>query len=199
MGIEKELQRRIVKQKTSEHIELLRTCVKVSENYEERDLKTFEEDTAEFIKDQQALMVHLQSFLKNLADMMPIKKAERDYYTQFSNFLEKYEETKQKKSGQLGELAHVQLLSGEQQAGLKTKLAEIGLKFQNPFIHISNWVKGEVLTLDALIRCVQHIQNIDQMKRKTIENIRDTEDTIRKLNSGQFTFSGLLKDESGKK
>ena len=58
-------------------------------------------------------MVHLQSFLKNLAEMVPIKKAERDYYTQFSLFLEKYEETKMKKSGQLGELAHVQLISGD--------------------------------------------------------------------------------------
>ena len=197
--VEKELDKLKVKAKTSEHIALLRACVGVNENYEAQDLKTLEEDTAEFIRDQQQLMGHLQSFLSNLASMVPIKKAEREYYTHFSGFLEKYEETKMKKTARTGELAHVQLISGDQQQGLKQKLAEIGASFQNPFIHISNWVKGEVLTLDALIKCVEQIHNIEAMKRKTIEAIKDTEETIRKLNSGQFTFSGMLRDESGKK
>ena len=197
--VEKELDKLKVRCKTHEHIDLLRACVAVNENYEAHDLKTLEEDTSEFIRDQQQLMVHLQSFLGNLAAMVPIKKAERDYYTHFSAFLEKYEETKMRKSARQGELAHVQLISGDQQEGLKHKLSEIGTSFQNPFIHISNWVKGEVLTLDALIKCVEQIQNIEAMKRKTIEAIKDTEDTIRKLNSGQFTFSGMLKDDSGKK
>jgi hypothetical protein len=88
--------------------------------------------------------------------MLPIKKAERDYYLHFSTFLEKYEESKMKKSNKQGEFAHVQLLSGESNATLKHKLAEIGRSFQNPFVHISNWVKGEVLTLNALIACVEY-------------------------------------------
>ncbi len=50
-------------------------------------------------------MQHLQSFLGTLGQMMPLKKAEREYYTQFSNFLDKYEQTKLK--NKIGALAHV--------------------------------------------------------------------------------------------
>lgn len=66
-----------------------------------------------------------------------------------------------KKSGAVGQLAHVQLISGPGSDHLKQKLEAIGQQFQNPFIHISNWVKGEVFTLDALIVCVQYMQGIE--------------------------------------
>ena len=39
------------------------------------------------------------SFKSTLKDIVPLKLAERKYYQDFSTFLEKYEETKQKKSG----------------------------------------------------------------------------------------------------
>ena len=52
-------------------------------------------------------MQHLVSFNERLKGMLPIKQAEKEYYKQFSIFLGKYEETKNLKSGQTGELAHV--------------------------------------------------------------------------------------------
>lgn len=55
--------------------------------------------------------------------------SERAYYQQFSSFLEKYEETKQKKSGQIGELAHVRLISGPGQEHLKQKLEGLAADF----------------------------------------------------------------------
>lgn len=73
--------------------------------------------------------------------MLPIKQAEKEYYKQFSIFLSRYEETKNKKSGQKGELAHVQLISGDGQDNLKAKLEAISSTFKNPFIYISNWIK----------------------------------------------------------
>ena len=58
-------------------------------------------------------MVHLQSFNEKLRGMLTIKQAEKEYYKQFSTFLSRYEETKNKKSGQIGELAHISLISGD--------------------------------------------------------------------------------------
>jgi hypothetical protein len=52
-----------------------------------------------FINDQKILMQHLMTFKTTLKDIVPLKMSERAYYQQFSSFLERYEETKQKKSG----------------------------------------------------------------------------------------------------
>lgn len=120
---------------------LLRDSVEVNERYEERDQKIFLEETLEFIADQKLLLTHLQSFNEKLRGMLPIKQAEKEYYKQFSVFLSRYEETKNKKSNKTGELAHVQLISGEGQDNLKAKLEAINTQFKNPFIYISNWIK----------------------------------------------------------
>jgi len=117
----------------------------------------------------------------------------------FSAFLEKYEENKQSKSGQVGALAHVRLISGPGNDHLKQKLERMGQTFENPFIHISNWVKGEQYSLDALIQCVEEMYSIDQQKAKAIAMIADTKETINKLNSGKFTFGSMLKNDSEKK
>jgi hypothetical protein len=55
--------------------------------------------------------------------MMPLKQAEMAYYKQFSGFLDKYEQTKNK--NQVGALAHVCLISGDGNDHLKTKLEAI--------------------------------------------------------------------------
>jgi hypothetical protein len=43
---------------------------------------------------------------------MPLKVQERAYYAEFSKFLTVYEESKDKRGQQVGELAHVRLVSG---------------------------------------------------------------------------------------
>jgi hypothetical protein len=42
------------------------------------------------------------------------------------------------------------LISGQGGGYLKNKLEKLGEDFQNPFLHISHWVKGEVYSLAAL-------------------------------------------------
>jgi hypothetical protein len=103
-----------------------------------------------FIGEQKALLEHLRTFKDTLKDIVPLKQTESAYYKSFTNFLEKYEENHQKKSGKVGELAHVRLISGDGQGFLKDKINDLGLNFQNPFLHISHWVKGEVYSLEAL-------------------------------------------------
>lgn len=51
-------------------------------------------DINKFIADQKILMTHLLTFKSTLKDIVPLKLAEREYYRQFSTFLEKYEESK---------------------------------------------------------------------------------------------------------
>jgi hypothetical protein len=117
----------------------------------------------------------------------------------FSSFLEKYEENKQSKSGQVGALSHVKLISGPGNDHLKQKLERMGQDFENPFIHISNWVKGEQYSLDALIQSVEEMYSIDSQKKNCIAMIADTQATIDKLNSGKFTFGAMLKSDQEKK
>ena len=113
--------------------------------------------------------------------------------------MERYEENKNKKAGKIGELAHVNLISGDGKDNLKAKLQAISTQFKNPFIHISNWIKQEQYTLDALIASITYMQSIDARKAKTQLAIRDIDDEISKLNSGKFTFGSIFKDDAGKK
>ena len=71
----------------------------------------------------------------------------------------------------------------------------MGQDFENPFIHISNWVKGEQYSLDALIQSVEEMYSIDSQKKAAIAMIADTQATIDKLNSGKFTFGAMLKSD----
>lgn len=69
------------------------------QNVEDRQIELFMGEINKFINDQKILMQHLMTFKTTLKDIVPLKMSERAYYQQFSSFLEKYEETKQKKSG----------------------------------------------------------------------------------------------------
>ena len=69
----------------------------------------------------------------------------------------------------------MRLISGPGNDHLKQKLEKMGQDFENPFIHISNWVKGEVYSLDALIQSVDEMQSIDGQKKQAIVMINDTE------------------------
>ena len=66
--------------------------------------------------------LHLQNFRSTLKNIVPIKEQERLYYTQFSNFLERYEEGRGSASHEVGALAHVRLITGDRNAALKDKL-----------------------------------------------------------------------------
>ena len=64
---------------------------------------------------------------------------------------------------------------------MKQKLEGLANDFQNPFIHISNWVKGEVYCLGALQEAYDEMISIPVQKTQAIEQIRDTEETINRL------------------
>ena len=71
-----------------------RATLPVVEDYQERDVSVFAEDVNRFASDQKNLNLHLGEFKKTLRNIVPIKEQERQYYSQFSNFLERYEENR---------------------------------------------------------------------------------------------------------
>jgi hypothetical protein len=73
------------------------------------------------------------------------------------------------------------LISGPGQGYLKDKINHLAEDFQNPFLHISNWVKGEVYSLEALTNSVNIMHDLPNQKKKTIEEIKDIEETVVKL------------------
>lgn len=121
------------------------------------------------------------------------------YYKNFAAFLEKYEDSKNAASAHTGALAHVRLISGGEQDALKMKLDKMTSQQTNPVRHISYWVKGEVLALEALISAINYKDSVDSLKKGCNKDIQDLTDSIAKLNAGKFTFGGMLKSESAKK
>lgn len=127
---------------------------------------------------------------------MPIKEETNLYYKSFAGFLEKYEEAKDKAQLTPNSLSHVRLLSGPRGNALKEKMEQMVEKQTNPVKHISNWVKGEVWSLQALIQAKEQTDYMETLRQKTIKDIADTQDTINKLNAGKFTFGSLLKNDA---
>lgn len=48
----------------------------------------------------------------------------------------------------------VKLIDGDSKAHLKNNLEELTNELKNPFKHIRNWIKGEMLGLAALIAAI---------------------------------------------
>jgi len=130
---------------------------------------------------------------------VPIKEQERLYYTQFSNFLERYEEGRGTASHEVGALAHVRLITGDRNAALKDKLDLMSQQHANPFVHINDWVKGEVWCLEALVEAVACKDQCDSKKRDAEKEIVSLTETINKLNANKFTFGSMFKSEAGRK
>jgi hypothetical protein len=70
---------------------------------------------------------------------------------------------------------------------------------KNSFIHIKNWVKGEVMALESLIGAIAYKDHIKKLQSDCTAEIMSLNEAVAKLNAGKFTFGGLLKSGSEKK
>lgn len=61
-------------------------------------------------------------------------------------------------------MKNIKLASGDTNSHLKNKLDTLTQQLQNPFIHIRNWVKGEMLNLGALISAISEKEACDVRK-----------------------------------
>jgi len=61
-----------------------------------------------------------------------------------------------------------------------------------------NWVKSELMELNALIEAISRKEGVEAARSKALAKIRDRKETIDKLNQGKFTFKGMFKNTSEK-
>ena len=64
---------------------------------------------------------------------------------------------------------------------------------QNPFKHIRNWIKGEMMELGALLECIGKKEGIESTKLKAMSKLRDDKNTVEKISTGKFSVSTLFK------
>jgi hypothetical protein len=69
---------------------------------------------------------------------------------------------------------------------------------KNSFLHIRNWVKGEILSLEALIDAINHKDMIKQKQESCKKEIIDLNNDIAKVGAGKFTFGGVFKSDASK-
>ena len=61
-----------------------------------------------------------------------------------------------------------------------------------------NWVKSELMELQALIEAISRKEGVEAARTNAIKKIKDRKDTIDKMNQGKFTFKGLFKNNGEK-
>ena len=173
-----------------------RTVVPVNETAGEIKLKSHNEGINDFVRDCRDYLEHLKKFKKHIKVIVPIKEQEVTYYKEFADFLVKYEDTNTKKA-RPGDPT-ISLLTGDQRIDLKQQLQNTAASIKNPFKYIRNWIKGEIMELQAIFECISRKEGVEASKHKAITKVRDGKETVDKMNTGKFTMKGLFKSSTGK-
>jgi hypothetical protein len=152
------------KMTTDEILARFRSCMPVNEMAGDVKLKGYNESINEFVRECKDYMDHLKGFKKHVKVIVPIKEAEVTYYREFVDFLIKYEESNLKRLKQ-GDPS-VQLLTGEGRIDLKAQLTNTASSIKNPFKHVRNWIKGELMELNALLECISRKEGVEAARSK---------------------------------
>ena len=153
------------------------------------------------------LMDYLKNFKEHLHRIVPMKEQELKYYKQFAEFLQKYEEGSVRlneqgnavsSSTQNLSMAHVRLVSGDTKAHLKNKLDYLSTQLVNPFIHIRNWIKSEMMALESLMEAISEKEACSARKQNAIKQLANDRELITKMGAGKFTIKAMFKSKSGK-
>lgn len=153
-------------------------------------------DITEYVKEQKILMDRLKDFKKHIKQIVPMKEEEMRYYKQFALFLNQYEEVNEKSAGPSEK--PIKLISSDNQASLKVKLDALSAEMINPFIHVRNWIKCEMMNLSALMDAISQKESCDTRKAQCVKRLNDDQMTLEKLQNGKFTFKTMFKKASDK-
>jgi len=63
---------------------------------------------------------------------------------------------------------------------------------QNPFIHIRNWIKGEIMNLTALSNAIAAKESCEGRKQQAISKVADERKVLAKMQQGNFTLRGAF-------
>ena len=70
--------------------------------------------------------------------------------------------------------------------------------YVDPVTHLRNWVKGEVLALQSLIRATVVKSGIENNRRDKVKGIQDLQKDIQELQAGKFKLKGIFKNNAEK-
>lgn len=83
----------------------------------------------------------------------------------------KYEEVSNKKAGEEFEMA---IFSGDgKRIDMKEKVIKTGDNMTNPFILVKNWIKGEILDIEALLIIIAKKEAIENMKINAMNKLKN--------------------------
>ena len=79
-------------------------------------------------------------------------------------------------------------MSGKGKTQLVNELNKLTDELTNPLVHISHWIKLELLNLNQLISAIDEKNKCTKRKQDAIKRLTKDRDTSNKLTQGQFTF-----------
>mmetsp|Transcript_2632 Transcript_2632/g.4085 ORF Transcript_2632/g.4085 Transcript_2632/m.4085 type:complete len:374 (+) Transcript_2632:498-1619(+) len=174
------------------------------EQYGESKIIAYNDEINKFVKLQKNLLTHLRQFKNHIHNIVPMKEHEVKSYKAFADFLKKYEDGNEKSDQSSAAVMgtnsrSTKLISGESKAHLKNNLDDLSQNLTNPFKHIRNWVKGEVMNLEALMQAISEKEACLARKQRSIKQLQEERESVSKINQGKFMFSTMLKSSDQKK
>jgi hypothetical protein len=124
--------------------------IPINEQKTEIALKELNIKINDFVADCKELLEHLRKFKSSAKDIVPIKEKELQYYSTFTNFLVKYEQTNLKKANK-EQMQIMCLVSDPKKLNIQQKLELLSTNASNPFKHVKNWVKAEILEIESIM------------------------------------------------
>ena len=122
----------------------------------------------------------------------------------FTDFIAKYEATNTKTAQDIAntraEEMNVTFVTGSQgKEQMKEKIDDIQQQMVNPFQHIKNWIKGEVMRLNALLETIMKKEGVEAKQANARKDLKAKQETVRKLNDGKFVLgASMFKGSAGK-
>jgi hypothetical protein len=90
------------------------------------------------------------------------------------------------------------LVSDPKKLDIKSKLELLSSAAPNPFKHVKNWVKGEILEIEAILEAIAMKEAMVSRKQKSENKKQSNQNNVDKISNGKFTMKGLFKNKEGK-
>lgn len=88
------------------------------------------------------------------------------YFKSFSSFLERYEEANSKDTIKCDSYKNMKLIDNQAKTGLKQSLEKMIDERSNPYKQLRNWIKGEILSLEAIVETIETTDKILESRKK---------------------------------
>ena len=64
---------------------------------------------------------------------------------------------------------------------MKEKILKLQDGLTNPFVYVKNWIKGEVMDLECLLRTIHKKEQIESLKLDALSKLKKDRETVDKL------------------